>query len=223
MPLAIFSVLLDRFLDVIIFVLLAFPSFLFITRAATGLPALVISCFFSSWVFSCWSTRNNQIPSPVLFSMAWGLIRIFQLRVPLLKNWISPKGGLRKRNVIFNESSVFQIMGWNCIKYIFLSLRFSFTGLALGVHIFSHPGGSLYSFQFNSDRFINITPARAGSHQKHKGLRSLPPPWGFPNLRYSCSVFGQRILLMATLLCLVLLNHLLYFVQSKWREVGSFE
>ena len=120
----------------------------------------------------------------------------------------------------FDESSVFQIMGWNCIKYIFLSLRFFFTGLALGVP-FSLIQGFFFIPFIQLSGFINITPGGLGVVEA--GTYGAPPPHGDFQITDPLFVFGQRFLLMATLLCLVLLNHLLYFVQSKWREVGSFE
>lgn len=219
MPLAIFSVLLDRFLDVIIFVLLAFPSFLFITRAASALPALVIVFLFFLGLFLLVRWKKGDTFSYLLRSYHLGLIRIL-LRVPLLKNWISPKGGATETECHFDESSVFQIMGWNCIKYIFLSLRFFFTGLALGVP-FSLIQGFFFIPFIQLSGFINITPGGLGVVEA--GTYGALFLMGISKSQILLFVFGQRILLMATLLCLVLLNHLLYFVQSKWREVGSFE
>lgn len=217
MPLAIFSVLLDRFLDVVVFVVLAFPSFLFITGAASALPALVIVFLFLLGLFLLIRWKKGDTFSYLLRSYHLGLVRVFS-RVPVLKNWISPQGGVTEMECHFDESSVFQIMGWNSIKYIFLSLRFCFTGLALGVP-FSLIQGFFFIPFIQLSGFINITPGGLGVLEA--GTYGALLLMGISKSQILLFVFGQRILLTLTLLCLFLMSHLYYFVQSRRKKVES--
>lgn len=219
MALSIFSVLLDRFLDVIVFVVLAIPSFLFITKAAsTSLSMLIVilSLLGLSWLVH-W--KKGDTFSFLLQWYHFGLVHIFS-KLPVLRKRIPPKGALPEMECHFDEASVFQIMGWNFIKYIFLSLRFYFTGQALGVQ-FSLVNSFFIIPIVQLSAFVNITPGGLGVLEA--GTYGALLLLGISKSQILLFVFGQRILLIVTLLCLVLITHLLSFVQSRWREVGGFE
>ncbi len=219
MSLAIFSVLLDRFLDVIIFIVLVLPSFLLITGAASAPLAILIVLLFLLGLSLLIRWKKGDTFSFLLKSYRIGLVRVFS-KVPVLRKWIPLKGEVTEMECHFDQSSVFQIMGWNVIKYIFLSLRFYFTGQALGVP-FSLIQGFFFIPFIQLSGFISITPGGLGVVEA--GTYGALLLMGIPKSQILLFVFGQRILLMFTLLCLVVLNHLLYVFQTKWRKVASVE
>ncbi len=217
--LAIFSVLLDRFLDVIILVALALPSCLFITGAVPAGVAILIVLLSLAGLSLLIRWKKGETFSFFLAGYHFAIVRILS-RVPLLKKWIASKGGVTEMECHFDQSSVSQIMSWNVIKYIFLSLRFYFTGQALGV-----PFSFVQSFFFipfiQLSGFVSFTPGGLGVVEA--GTYGALLLMGIPKSQILLFVFGQRILLMLTLLCLFLLSHLFYIFQLKMRREESLE
>lgn len=215
--LAIFSVLLDRFLDVFIFIILAIPSFLFITGVCSAWLSFLILILFLSAFSLMVHWKKGDTFSLLLKGYHVGLVRVLS-KVPVLGKWVHPKGEVREMECHFDESSVFEIMGWNIVKYIFLSLRFYFTGQALGVPFSVIQGFFIIPF-IQLSGFISITPGGLGVVEA--GTYGALLVMGIPKSQILLFVFGQRILLIFTLLCLFFLNHLYYFFQSKWRKAES--
>jgi uncharacterized protein (TIRG00374 family) len=216
--LAIFSVLLDRFLDVFIFIVLALPSFSFITGVAPASLSFLILILFILGLSLMVHWKKGDTFSFLLKGYHVGLVRVFS-KVPVLGKWIHPKGEVTEMECHFDESSVFQIMGWSVVKYIFLSLRFYFTGQALGVPFSLIQGFFIIPF-IQLTGFISITPGGLGVVEA--GTYGALLLMGIPKSQILLFVFGQRILLIFTLLCLFSLSHLYHFVQSRWRKVESF-
>jgi uncharacterized membrane protein YbhN (UPF0104 family) len=66
---------------------------------------------------------------------------------------------------------------------------------------------------------INITPGSLGVLEL--GSWGALLLIGIPKDQILRFVLGQRILLTASLLFLILLNHLFFFLKSKWQGVGQ--
>lgn len=217
MSTAIFSVLLDRFLDLILFSIMALPSFLLISKVASitqsmlvFLLLLIVQGFIIFWkkgetfYFFLWIYRT--------FLVRW------LSKIPLLRARISE--GMKTEVEIhhFHFTSVLRIMTWNYIKYIFLCLRFFFTGLALGVH-FPLVNSFFFMPLVQLSGLINITPGGLGIVEL--GTYGTLLLMGIPKPQVLVFVFGQRILLFSIFLSLFVLSYLFYFIQSHWRRFGG--
>jgi len=217
MSTAIFSVLLDRFLDLLLFLTMALPSFLLISQAASATQAmlillllLILQGFVILW-------KKGETFHFFLFLFRTFLVRWLS-KIPFLGTRISE--GMKEEGEIhpFDLASVVQIMGWNHIKYFFLCLRFFFTGLALGIQI-----PLVKSFFFipfvQLSGLINITPGGLGVVEM--GTYGALFLMGIPNSQILLFVFGQRILLFSIFLSLFVLSHLFYFIHYRWRRLGD--
>jgi uncharacterized membrane protein YbhN (UPF0104 family) len=111
-------------------------------------------------------------------------------------------------------------MGWNTIKYIFLCLRFYFTGLALGIRF-----PLLQSFFFlpfvQLSGLINITPGGLGFVEM--GTYGALYLMGVPHAQILLFVVGQRILLFSIFIILFLLTRLFSLIQSRGRTAEGLE
>jgi uncharacterized protein (TIRG00374 family) len=217
MSTAIFSVLLDRFLDLLLLLIMALPSFLVISQIASTtqsvlvfLLLLIVQGFVIFWkkektfYFFLWLYRT--------FLVHW------LLKIPFLGARISEETKAEVEIHHFHFASVLRIMTWNYIKYLFLCLRFFFTGLAMGIHF---PLVSSFFFIpfVQLSGLINITPGGLGVVEM--GTYGALLLMGIPKSQVLVFVFGQRILLFSIFLSLFILSHLFYFIQSRWRRFGA--
>ena len=214
---AVFSVLLDRFLDVIIFLSMALPSFLLITRTTDAISSFLILALLlvGQGVVLSWKKGESF---RFLFSSYRFILARWGSKIPFLRNRM--KGGIDVTGGPgqFTFRSVIKIMTWNYIKYIFLSLRFFLTGQALGI---SFP--IIQSFFFlpfvQLSGLINVTPGGIGVVEAvtYGALLLM----GLPTSQILIFIVGQRVLLTAMFVSLFVLNRLFYFVYSKWRREES--
>lgn len=217
-PLALFSVLLDRFFDFIVFFALAIPSALFMTKVANGTGALFyLGCIMALiFLFIFWK-KGEGVDS---------LMRIYRSGM----NWLSKLPIIGKRiggkwmevsdKTSFREGSVHQLMGWSFLKYFFLALRFYFTGQVFGVD-FSLLQGFFFIPFIQLVGMLNITPGGLGIMEmgSYGALKFME----VPETKIMVFVVGQRILLSCIIIGLALMNQLLYFIQSRWRRLGGIE
>jgi len=216
---AIFSVLLDRLLDLLVFLMMVVPSFLFITRVASANQSLSIMMLFLAGLFLLIFRKKGNT-----FNFLFEIYRIFLVRwiskVPLLGHRITEGVDEKSVDCHFSQASVIQIIAWNFIKYIFLSLRFYFTGQALGI-----PFPLVKSFFFlpivQFSLMINVTPAGLGVLEM--GTYGALLIMGIPTSQILIFVIGQRILLFFVLLSLLVLNHLILYIPSLWRRWKGLE
>lgn len=211
MSLAIFSVFLDRFLDVIILITMATPSFLFITGVASTKLSMGIVFVSLVGLLGAGYWKKGETFSFLLKGYRIGLLLVFS-RLPVLRKWIPLQGEGIEAACHFDSSSVYLIMGWNFIKYFFLTLRFYFTGQALGV-VFSPIQAFFFIPFIQLSGFVNLTPGGLGVVEA--GTYGALVLMGIPKSQILLFVFGQRVLFMATFFLLFMINHLFFFFQSK--------
>ena len=214
MTVAVFSVLLDRFLDFNIFVMIALPSFLLITGTISITQSFfILALLLAGQVFIMFWKKGET------FHFLLSLYRVF------LERWLSKISFFRNRmkadyeemvgSYYFDAASVFRITGWSFIKYIILSLRFYFTGQALGIP-FSWAQGFFFIPFIQLAGLINITPAGLGvTEMSTYGALFL---MGVPKSQILIFVVGQRILRFATSMALFALSHLFFLIQSRWER-----
>jgi uncharacterized protein (TIRG00374 family) len=207
---AVFSVLLDRFLELVILLVAIFPSFLFMTRAlSSDQTILTLLLFFAglSW-FALWKKGDT-------FNF---LLRIYEAivvrwlsKVPFLRRRLSQEKVEANVNCHFSQASVLRITGWSFIKYIFLSLRFYFIGQSLGVQ-FPLVESFLVLPLVQLSGLINVTPAGLGVVEM--GTYGALLLMGIHQSQILIFVIGQRVLLSLMLLGLLVLIHLISYIQS---------
>ena len=208
---ALFSVLLDRFMDMLMFLTMALPSFLLITKSATAIQSLsiLILLVVGQGLLILWKKGETLR----YFVSAYRTLVVHGFsKIPILRSRV--KDGMEglEEDYRFSLASVVQIMGWNFVKYLFMSLRFYFTGMALGV-----PLPWLQSFFFlpfvQLSGLVNVTPAGLGVVEL--GTYGALFLMGIPKPAILVFVFGQRILLSATFLALFALDHFFRLILGR--------
>jgi len=215
MTVAIFSVLLDRFLDFIIFAVMALPSFLLITGTTSIFQSfLILVLLLAGQVLLILWKKGETFH--FLLSLYRALLERWLARVAFFRNRMKAGNKEMEGSYYFDTASVFRITSWSLIKYIILSLRFYFTGQALGIP-FSWAQGFFFIPFIQLAGLINITPAGLGvTEMSTYGALFL---MGVPKSQILIFVVGQRVLRFATSMILFALSHLFYLVQSRRERV----
>lgn len=208
--LALFSVLLDRFFDFIVFFALAMPSALYIMRAAHEKEVLyLLGCIIAGIFLFIFLKKEKGLDS---------LMRIYRSGI----HWLSKMPILGKRiggslagdsdRTSFRGGSVCPLMGWSFLKYLFLALRFYFTGKAFEVD-FSILQGFFFIPFIQLVGMLNITPGGLGIVEM--GSYGALKLMGVPDAKIMVFVVGQRILLSCITIGLALMNHLIFILGSR--------
>lgn len=197
---AVFSVLLDRFLDFVILLFVAVPSFLLIMGKATEMQALYLLLLFLGGqgliiLYEKGKTFHVLMKSYQLFCMRW------LWKLPFLRSRKEKGIPWNEEDDHFDFSSVAEIMSWNVGKYLFLSLRFYFTGQALGIH-FPWLQSFFYLPLIQLSGALNITPGGVGVIEL--GTYGALLLMGIPREQVLTFVVGQRVFLVGMSLALFL-------------------
>jgi uncharacterized protein (TIRG00374 family) len=208
---SLFSVTLDRLLDGVLFFPVVIPSFLFVMRILSPLESLFLLVI---------------LVGGLLFAVRWkgekafhGLIRLYRkiLTLPILRNRIRIAPNETQKEYSLGPFGFYHVLTWTVGAYLLLVLRFFFTGYALNVNL------SLLQSLFiipviQISGVINITPGGLGILE----LGS----WGalllidVPKDQILRFVLGQRILLTAVMLLLILFSHLLFLLKGEGHWMG---
>jgi uncharacterized protein (TIRG00374 family) len=215
LSMALFSVLLDRFLDFVILLVMILPSLLFVTGAASMAQAglLVLLLVAGLFLMAFWQKGET-------FHFFLGMYKAVLLkwfhRIPWIGRRVSEGVEEASEASRFDRKDVLRITLWNVVKYLFLSLRFYLTGLALGVDFplmmsfFALPLVQLSGL-------ISVTPAGFGIIEMgtYGALLLMEVPKG----QILLFVVGQRVLISLMVLGMFALNHL--FVRIRSRLTGK--
>jgi uncharacterized protein (TIRG00374 family) len=213
LPRALFSVLLDRFFDFIVFFALAVPSALFMMEVAGGMQVLFLLSFMMALIFLFISWKKGE-------GIDY-LIRIYQMgtswlsKLPVIGERIGGKWKEVSHEICFREGSVHQLMAWSFLKYFFLALRFYFTGRVFGAD-FSLVQGFFFIPFIQLVGMLNITPGGLGIVEigSYGALKLME----VPESKIMVFVVGQRILLSCVTISLALMNHLIFFLRARLRK-----
>jgi uncharacterized protein (TIRG00374 family) len=203
---SLFSVTLDRLLDFVIFFAVVIPSFLFIIKILSPVPSLIlIGISIGALLLIIRWKREDTFRS---------LIHVYQkiLALPFIKNLMKMEKSETEVDYSIGRDTFFTVSTWTVGAYLLLVLRFFFTGMALNVNV------SLLQSLFilpviQVSGLINITPGGLGVLE----LGS----WGalllidVPKDQILRFVLGQRVLLTAVMLLLILSNHLLFLLKGR--------
>jgi uncharacterized protein (TIRG00374 family) len=213
--LAVFSVLLDRLLDLILFLTVALPSFFLITGMASinqSFLILTLLIIIHGVIIFLKKGETLHFFSKIYRTVLMGWFS----KIPFVRSRWSEAAEVEWKEHDFRLDSVIRITGWNYVKYIFLCLRFYFTGLALGVRL-----PLLQSFFFlpfvQLSGLINITPGGLGVVEL--GTYGALHLMGISQSQTLLFVIGQRILQFFIFIVLFVLNRLFYLMQSRWRRI----
>lgn len=214
LPFALFSVLLDRFFDFIVFFALAIPSALFMTRAAEGREVMIIlGCIVVAiYLFIFWKKEEGLDFLLRIYRSGMGWL----LRLPVIGKRVGVKWREVSDGASFREGSVNSLMGWSFLKYFFLALRFYFTGQVFGVN-FSLLQAFFFIPFIQLVAMVNITPGGLGLVEM--GSYGALMVMGVPESKIMVFVVGQRILLLCITIGLALMNHLVFIVGSRLGRV----
>jgi uncharacterized protein (TIRG00374 family) len=209
---SLFSVALDRLLDIIVFLAVVIPCLLYVMRIlspATSFMMMGLSVGALLLILRWKGEETSHI-----------LIRFYRkvLTLPVIRNRMRGGQSEIQGEYSLGQNGFFTVLTWSVGAYLLLVLRFFFTGLALGVDL------SLLQSLFvipviQISGLVNITPGGLGVLE----LGS----WGalllidVPKDQILRFVIGQRVLLTAVLLLLILLNHLFFLLRRRWQWMGQ--
>ena len=157
---ALFSVLLDRFLDIVLLLFMALPAFLLITKAVSEVEALfiLVLLLIAQGLVIFWKKGDTF---HFLITMYRRFLARWLLKAPFLGKRMKEELGNQEETGHFSLASVGEIMLWNLVKYVFLSLRIYFTGQTLGIH-FPWLQSFFYLPFIQLSGIINVTPGGLG-------------------------------------------------------------
>lgn len=205
LPLSLFSVTLDRFIDGIIFLYVIFPSLLFIFK--------ILSPFQSFLYLVVLAVLGALILKLKGKEMIHLLIRIYHkiINMEFIKKWI--KINFYSKSVAFSLDGerLYSLIVWSLLGYILLVLRLFFTGEAMGIDI------TLWQSFFilpiiQISGLINLTPANLGILEISSWGALLLI--GIPREQILSFIIGQRILLTSVMFFIILLNHFFFFLKN---------
>jgi uncharacterized membrane protein YbhN (UPF0104 family) len=207
LPAALFSVIVDRLLDLIVFLIVVIPSFLFLLKFLPPAESLILIAVLVGGflVITRWKGEDG-------FNL---LIRFYRrlLTVPFLRKRMRVDPAGVSWECSLGKGGFYSVSLWTVGAYLLLVLRIFSTGQALHVNL------TLLQCLFiipviQISGLIGITPANLGFLE----LGS----WGalllvnVPKEQILQFVLGQRILLTAVMLFLILSNHLLFLLRGRW-------
>jgi len=209
---SLFSVALDRLLDIIVFIVVVVPSLLCVMKILSPIRSLIVMGISVGGLLLILRLKGEEA-----FHLLFRLYRRI-LRLPIIRNRMSPQRGETEWECSFGVGGFCTVVAWSVGAYLLLVLRFFFTGLSLNVDL------SLLQSLFvipviQISGLVNITPGSLGVLE----LGS----WGalllidIPKDQILRFVLGQRILLTASLLFLILLNYFFFLLRGKWQWVGQ--
>ena len=209
---SLFSVALDRLLDLVAFLVVVIPSLLFVTGVLSPAISFIVMALSVGALLLILRWKGEET-----FHV---LIRFYRkiLTLPVIRNRIPMGQSEIQGEYSLGRNGFYTVVFWSVGTYLLLVLRFFFTGLALGVDL------SLLQSLFvipviQISGLVNITPGGLGVLE----LGS----WGalllidVPKDQILRFVIGQRVLLTAVLLILILLNHLFFLLRGRWQWMGQ--
>jgi uncharacterized protein (TIRG00374 family) len=211
---ALLSVLLDRFFDVIVLmVVIVSALFLFIGKnkvAMLGAPLIMVGLLY---VFLLW--KHDDIFTFFIRVYVWAINIVLSL--PILRKRqrfemeISPNASLTR-------GIVCGLMTWSFVKYILIALRFYAVGLALGVSLTFFDAFFAASL-VQLAGFINVTPGGLGIIEmgSYGALKVI----GASHPEAVVFAVGQRVLVSSVIVGLAVAINLLMVARSGILKKGS--
>jgi uncharacterized protein (TIRG00374 family) len=213
LPVALFSVLVDRFFDFVVFLLLAIPAALLITGAVVETDALFLAGIICMGFF-LFASQKKQGGRRIMGIYRFGMDRV--LRLPVLGKRVRERWGDAISRTSFDERSLSRMIGWSLLKYLFMAIRFYFTGQSLGVD-FSLLQSIFFIPFIQVFAMLNITPGGLGvvEASSYGALKLM----GVTEPRIMVFVVGQRILTYGITIAIALISYLLLTFRSKTGKV----
>jgi uncharacterized membrane protein YbhN (UPF0104 family) len=212
---SLFSVSFDRLLDIVLFLFVIVPSLLFATGGLSGGGSLLMLVFLVGGLLAFTRWRGKE----TFAALAW--IYRKMLSLPVIRKRMAGQGDRsRWDDLVLGEEVLFYLMTWTVWAFLLLVSRFFFTGQSLDVNV------SLLQCLFlipviQISGIFNITPGSLGVLELGSwGALALV---GVPKEQILRFVVGQRILLTASLLVLIVLNLLFFFVKESRYGAGRKE
>jgi uncharacterized membrane protein YbhN (UPF0104 family) len=211
LSLSLFSVSLDRLLDIVVFLFVILPSLLFVTKILSGGASLLLMVLLLGGLLVLTRWRGKES----FGFLVWFYRKIVSL--PLIRKRMGGESDRsRWENPSLGDEVFFSVMAWTVWAFLLLVSRFFLTGQSLDVNLsFLQCLFVIPVIQISG--IINITPGSLGVLE----LGS----WGalvlvdVPKEQILRFVVGQRVLLTASLLALILLNNLFFLLKDKWHWI----
>jgi uncharacterized protein (TIRG00374 family) len=212
LPASLFSVTLDRLLDVLIFFVVLIPSIFYIRRILPSSEAMILMGIWVGGFFFVTRWKEAQT--------FWFLTHLYRkiLDLPIIRSRMRGKGNEVRWEYPFKRGGFSALLAWSAAKYLLLVLRFYFTGMALNVNL-SFLQSLFVIPVIQCSALISITPGSLGVLE----LGS----WGalfliaVPKDQILRFVLGQRVLLTFVLLLLILFNHLFFLLKNRWQGMDQ--
>jgi glycosyltransferase 2 family protein len=210
---SLFSVTLDRFLDMALFLIVVLPSFLFVTKGSSGAQCVALMAVFLAAFLLVIRWKGEET-----FRLLMGMYKRV-LTLPIIRKRVpAPADGARAEDSL-GKVRFLPICLWTVLAYLLLVSRLFFTSRSLDVNLtFVQSLFIIPIIQIAG--LVSVTPAGLGVLE----LGS----WGaltllhVPKEQILQFVVGQRILLTAVMLSVIVLNYIFFLITAKAKgdEVG---
>lgn len=209
---SLFSVTLDRLLDLLVFGTVIVPSFLFAAKLLSATQAVVLTAVLIAGLLAAARWKGKETFGLMIRCYEWILkIPVLRRRMPGVQDtsgWAEALG----------ERGFYSLVAWTLGAFLFLVFRFFFTAMALEVPLLFLQALFLVPI-IQISGLINITPAALGVLELGSWAALLLV--GLPRDEILRFVLGQRVLLTVVLLSLFLLHQLLILGKGRGGRTGG--
>ena len=198
----LFSVLLDRAFDLLVFALFAFTSVLYFGHLLKGQEAMILLGILLAMVLALFVGLGGRSITLILKAYRWafGLFRYF----PFLKERLGGGGASPETVADFRRPAIARIVLLSVAKYACMVLRFYFLGQAFGTGL-SLFHAFLVVPMVQAAFMVSITPGGLGVVElgTYGALRLA----GVEEAHILLFVVGQRVIVSSTVLGTALVAH----------------
>lgn len=206
---AFFSVLVDRFFDVIVLFTVLVSAFLvFIGNNRMEMILMPVVLVGLVFLFLLW--KNEEIFGFLIKTYFLSIKLV--LKIPFLRKWRKFETIESFPYTTLKRNTVCGLMAYSFLKYVFIALRFYCIGLTFGV-TFTFFEAFFAASLVQLTGFINITPGGLGVMEigSYGALKVI----GASNPEAVVFVVGQRVLTFCTIIVLTVIINLLMITRTK--------
>lgn len=206
---ALFSVLIDRCLDLLVFLVFFLPALLFFTGCIDTVQTVLCLAFISALIALFVAIKRDR--SFNLFMTAYTLLIRMASRLPLIGSRFQTKKEIPETEETYTAGMIYSILGWSFLKYFMGAFRIYLLGAMFGAH-FSFFQAMLVMSVIQLSFLLSVTPAGLGVIEL--GTYGALALIGVKESTMLPFIVGQRIIFSSITIILALGTNFIGYIRS---------
>jgi len=207
---AIFSLLFDRLLDLIVFIPFLIPTILFTLKITSYTNTLMLILILYCIVFIFISKEKSFL----MFLKVYNTVINIIFKAQFMKKIFNVNTIPLTDYTLFKPKTLYAVFGLSIIKYLLLGVKYYFLGVALNVNL-SFAMSILIISLIQVSCMINITPGGLGIVEL--GTYGTMKLIGIDEAQILPFVLGQRIIFTACMVIIALLTNIASSISHNLR------